>query len=155
MRFGCCLFWKKLEPVVRLELRVEASSSSSWFVELFVLHFVSRLGATHRPILGVDPRKNDASTGRIGAESHQHVLRSAGGFAGAQEGSRRLDPARSRWSPGPNNLKTTRGGEVRVRFWVSAHLSSELELVSKGLCHHFLGVCVCVCVRVSVGPSNK
>ena len=50
------MFWKKLEPVVRLELRVEASSSSSsssGFVELFVLHFVSRLGATHRPLLGV------------------------------------------------------------------------------------------------------
>ena len=44
------MFWKELEPVVRLELRVEASSS--WFVELFVLHFVSRLGATHRPLRG-------------------------------------------------------------------------------------------------------
>ncbi len=32
---------------------MEASSSSSGFVELFVLHFVSRLGATHRPLLGV------------------------------------------------------------------------------------------------------
>ncbi len=72
---------------------------------------------------------------------------------GKDRGSRRLDPARSRWSPGPNNLKTTGGGEVRDRLWVSAHLSSELELVIKGLCHHFLGVCVCV--RVSVGPSNK
>ena len=48
------LFWKKLEPVARLELRmVASSSSSSWFVELFVLHFVSQLGATHRPLLGV------------------------------------------------------------------------------------------------------
>ena len=46
---AAALFWKELEPVVRLELRVEASSSSSssssssWFVELFVLHFVSSL----------------------------------------------------------------------------------------------------------------
>ena len=51
--------------------------------------------------LEVVPRGSDASTGRIGASSHQHVLRSAGGFAGAREGSRRLDPARSHWSPGP------------------------------------------------------
>ena len=31
----------------------EASSSSSEFVELFDLHFVSQPGATHRPLLGV------------------------------------------------------------------------------------------------------
>ena len=40
----------------RSELRVEASSSSSsssGFVELFVLHFVSWPGASHRPLLGV------------------------------------------------------------------------------------------------------
>ena len=29
---------------------------------------------------------------------------------------RRLDPARSRWSPGPDKLKTTRGGKVRVKL---------------------------------------
>ena len=46
------MFWKKVEPVARLELRMVASSSSSWFVELFVLHFGSRLGATHQPLLG-------------------------------------------------------------------------------------------------------
>ena len=62
MSFGFCLaresfllqaalFRKKLEPVARLKLRMVASSSS-WFVELFVLHFGSRLGATHRPLLG-------------------------------------------------------------------------------------------------------
>uniref|UniRef100_A0A8C4NEL4 Variable lymphocyte receptor B n=1 Tax=Eptatretus burgeri TaxID=7764 RepID=A0A8C4NEL4_EPTBU len=46
-----CFAWKEAEPVARLELRVVASSSS-WFVEVFVLHFVSRLGATHRPLVG-------------------------------------------------------------------------------------------------------
>ena len=68
MSFGCCLFWNKLEPVVRLELRVEASSSSSWFVELFVLHFVSRLGATHRPLRGVgfsEKRRIDGKDRRL------------------------------------------------------------------------------------------
>ncbi len=78
MSFGCCLFWKKLEPVVRLELRVEASSSSSGFVELFVLHFVPGLVRRIGPFLELVPRGSDASTGRIGASSHQHVLRSAG-----------------------------------------------------------------------------
>ena len=65
---------------------------------------------------------------------------------GKDRGSRRLDPARPCWSPGPDSSKTTRGGEVRDRFWVSAHLSSELELVIKGLSHHYLGVCVCAYV---------
>ena len=115
-----------LSPVVggsfllRLELRVEASSSSSsssGFVELFSFSIlfpglVRRIGL----FLELDPRKNDASTGRIGASSNQHVLRSAGGFAGPREGSRRLDPARSHWSPGPDKLKTTRGGKVRVKL---------------------------------------
>ena len=70
--------------LLRLELRVEASSSSSsssGFVELFVLHFVPGLVRRIGLFLELDPRKNDASTGRIGASSHQHVLRSVGGFA--------------------------------------------------------------------------
>ena len=46
----------------RSELRGEASSSSSEFVELSDLHFVSRPGATHRPLLGVGSSGNDAST---------------------------------------------------------------------------------------------
>ena len=104
--------------LLRLELRVEASSSSSsssGFVELD-LHFVSRPGATHRSLLGVGSSEKRRIDGRIGASSHQHVLRSTGGFAGAREGSWRLDPARCRWSPGPDKLKTTRVGEVRVKL---------------------------------------
>jgi len=55
--------------------------------------------------------------------------------------------------PGPNSLKTTRGGKVRGRPWASAHLPFRAEVRIKGISHHLLGVCVCVCV--SVGPSNK
>ena len=93
----------------------EASSSSSAFVELHVLHFVSRPGATHRPSWSWIFGKRHID-GRIDASYHQHVLRSTGGFAGARKGSWRLDPARSCWSPDPDKLKTTRGGEVRIEL---------------------------------------
>ena len=87
--------------------------------------------------------ETDASSGRLGVSSHQHVVRSARASAGAREGSRRLEPARPRWSPGPDSLKTTRGGEVRDRFRVSAHLSIRAAVLIKVISHHFLGVCVC------------
>ena len=131
------MVWKKLESVVRLELRFEeASSSSSWFEERFVLDFVSRLGATHRPLLGVgssEKRRIDGKDRRLVSPARVEKRRRIRGSSGR---TGRLDPARSRWSPGPDKLMTTRGGEV-----------------SKGLRHHFLGVCVCV--RVSVGPYNQ
>ena len=81
-----CFVWKRVEPVARLELRVVASYS--WFVELFVLRLVPGLVRLIGLILEVVPRGSGASTRRIGASSHQHVLRSAGGFPGAREGSR-------------------------------------------------------------------
>ena len=122
------------------------SAGSSWFVELprglcLVLGLVRLLDLTLVVVL----RGSDASTGRMSASSHQHVFEARGDLLelGKDRGSRRLDPARSRWSPGPNSLKTTRGGEVRDRFWVSAHLSLRAEVRIKGISHHFLRVCVC------------
>ena len=87
--------------------------------------------------------------GRIGASSHQHVFRSARGSAGARKGSRLAVVGSSSPSllPGPNSLKTTRGGKVQDRPWVSAHLSLRAEVRNKGISHHFfcLRVCVSVC----------
>ena len=58
--------------------------SWSFLFSIFVPGLVRLIGL----FLELVPRGSDASTGRIGASSHQHVLRSAGGFAGAREGSR-------------------------------------------------------------------
>ena len=104
--FGSSFEWRLL-PLLPLLL-----GSWSFLFSILFPGLVRCIGL----FLELDPQKNDASTGRIGASSHQHVLRSAGGFAGAREGSRRLDPARSRRSPGPDKLKTRRGGKVRVKL---------------------------------------
>uniref|UniRef100_A0A8C4Q7W2 Arpin n=1 Tax=Eptatretus burgeri TaxID=7764 RepID=A0A8C4Q7W2_EPTBU len=93
---------EKIELQLGEKLRLKTKGNSPFLCELDSL----------KEAICVFLRGSDASTGRFGASSHQHVLRSAGGSAGAREGSRRLDPARSRWSPGPNNLKTTRCREV-------------------------------------------
>ncbi len=89
----------KLEPVVRLELRVEASSSSSGFVELFVLHFVSRLGATHRPLLGVGSsgtrridRKDRRLVSPARVEKRGRIRGSSGRIAAIGSSSLSLEP---------------------------------------------------------------
>ena len=61
---------------------------SSWSSLVFVLRLVPGFVRLLGPILEVVLRGSDASTGRIGASSHQHVFGSARGFAGAREGSR-------------------------------------------------------------------
>ena len=106
-------------------------------------------------LVGGSSGKRRIGSGRIDASSHQHVVRSARGSAGARKGSRLavIGSSSPTLVPGPNSLKTTRGGKVRGRPWASAHLSLRAEVRIKGISHHFLGACVCVCV--SVGPSNK
>ena len=86
--------------------------ASSWFVELFVLHFGSRLGATHRPLGGGGSSEDLRLVSPARVEKRGRIRGSSGRNAAHGD----LDPARSRWSPGPDNLKTTRGGEVRVRL---------------------------------------
>ena len=78
--------------------------------------------------------ESDASSGRLGVSSHQHVVRSVRGSAGAWEGSRLtvIGSSSPSLEPGSDSLKTTRGGEVRDRFWVSAHLSIRAGVLIKG-----------------------
>ena len=73
--FGSSCKWR-LRPLLALLL-------DSWSFSFSILFpgLVRRIGL----FLELDPRKNDASTGWIGASSHQHVLRSVGGFAGARK----------------------------------------------------------------------
>ena len=100
-------------------------------------------------LVGGSSGKRRIGSGRIGTSSHQHVVQSARGSAGARKGSRLavIGSSSPTLVPGPNSLKTTRGGKVRGRPWASAHLSLRAEVRIKGISHHFLGVCVRMCVR--------
>ena len=60
-------------------------------------------------LVGGSSGKRRIGSGRIGASSHQHVVRSARGSAGARKGSRLavIGSSSPMLVPGPNSLKTT------------------------------------------------
>ena len=132
--------------------------ASSWFSWLFLVCVALR-GLCLVPglvrllgliLVGGSSGKRHIGSGRIGASSHQHMVQSTRGSAEARRGSwlTVIGSSSPMLVPGPNSLKTTRGGKVRGSPWASAHLSLRAEVHIKGISHHFWGVCVCMCVYV-------
>ena len=116
-----CSSW--FEPVALLRGLVRPALLSSWS-SLFSAWFPAwcdSLASSWRWFFGEATHRREGSAPHLTSTCSE--ARGDSLELGKDRGSWRLDPARSRWSPGPGSLKTTRGGEVRDRFWVSAHLS--------------------------------